>query len=306
MSLRTGAAARVCAGGLAGLVGLSACSKHAAPVEQRGPVLSLYVREGTPAARSIVTPAAVALALGGLPPEELRRLRKHMAESTDGALRRAAPGLFDLDAPPDAGAAVDPLQQSLPDLPALTAAANVVGTPWEAPGISVHLGAGCEPGATRCVPLFGTASGEGDSMLRRGRALTWALADAGLLRASAAGRAQLLHSLREAQLRSAGVAAMVFAASSGNIDPSELDPLRHEARRSLETLRPDAPQRPWLEALDQAPASWELPVALDPDELLVVPRLSALARLPDFVSEVEAAGTFEWAARPGGLLTDRR
>jgi hypothetical protein len=152
------------------------------------------------------------------------------------------------------------------------------------------------------VPLFGAPSNESDSLLRRGRALAWALADAALLRVDAAARAAVLRSLREAQLRPKGTIAMVFSATRGALDPDELDLLHHEARRSLDQLRPDAPQRPWLDALSAAQPSWELPVAIDADELLVVPRLSALARLPDFVSEIEVAGSFEWASRPGSRL----
>jgi hypothetical protein len=300
MSLGRGAAARACAVGVVGLFALASCSRRTAATEPRGPFLSVYAREGTPAARSLVTPAAVALALGGLAPEERVRLRRRLAESTDGALQRAAPGLFDLDAPPDAGAAVDPLRQSLPDLPALTAAVDLLGSPWEAPGISVHLGPVCEPPPSRCAPLFGEASSEGDSLLRRGRSLAWALEDAALLRVSGAARARLLAALREAQIRPSGTIAMVFAAARGAIDAKELDLLRHAARRALEPLRPEAPQRPWLDALVAARPDWELPIALDVDQLLVVPRLSALARLPDFVSEVESAGTFAWEVRPGG------
>ena len=75
---------------------LAACSKRAPPApEQRGPFLSISSTDAPSAARNIVTPAAVSLALGGLPPEELPRLRQRMAESPDGALQRAAPGLFD-------------------------------------------------------------------------------------------------------------------------------------------------------------------------------------------------------------------
>jgi len=40
-------------------------------------------------------------------------------------------------------------------------------------------------------------------------------------------------------------------------------------------------------------------VELEADQVLVVPRLSALARLQDFVAEVERAGAFEWLAGPG-------
>jgi hypothetical protein len=61
----------------------------------------------------------------------------------------------------------------------------------------------------------------------------------------------------------------------------------------LAHLAPDAPQRPWLDALCAARAGWELPIGLDADDVLVIPRLSALARLQDFRSEVELAGMFE-------------
>src|SRR5262249_43998565 len=164
-------------------------------------------------------PASVALALGGLPPEELPRLRQHLAESTDGMLRRAAPELFDLDERPgDAGA--DPLRQMLPDLPALTAAANLVGSPWEGPRISVHLGPVCEAAASRCVPVFAPAStadghaeaarshAADDPLVRRGRALAWALGSAALLGVPASAREGVLHALREVQLRPSGTVAM--------------------------------------------------------------------------------------------------
>ncbi|MGH7436493.1 MAG: hypothetical protein ACRENE_12540 [Polyangiaceae bacterium] len=286
---RTGAAALVCSAALAGWLALPACSKHTKTTEQSGPFLSVFAADAGYRAQSVVTPDAVTLALGGLPPEEIPRLRKHLAESTDGALQRAAPELFDLDAPPDAGPAVDPMRDSLPDLPALTAAANVLGDPWEAPGISVHLGPTCEVGASRCVPLFGAASGGDDALLRRGRGLAWALAHAALVRGPPETRGRLLSLLRAAQLRPAGTIAMVFVSSRGSVDPNDLDALRREARRAIEPLRPEAPQRPWLEALAAARPEWELPITLDADQVLVVPRLRVLARIADFVSEVEGA-----------------
>ena len=63
---------------------------------------------------------------------------------------------------------------------------------------------------------------------------------------------------------------MVFGATRGTLDASELALLRREASaRALEgRLRPDAPQRAWLEALDSARPDWELPVALAPDDEL--------------------------------------
>lgn len=300
MSCRSGAAALVRALGLVGLFGLCACSTRTKAAQTRGPFLSILQREGAAGVRGAVSPASVTLALGGLRPEELPRLRKHLAESTDGALRRAAPELFDLEGPSDGDAGPDPLREALPDLPALTAAANLLGSPWEAPGISVRLGPSCDAAASRCVPLFTPAAEPEGALVRRARALAWAPGYAALLRVSADARPALLRSLREAQSRPSGTLAMVFGAARGTLDEAELDLLRREARRALEQVRPDAPQRPWLDAMGAARADWELPIALEADQLLVIPRLSALARLRDFVSEVERAGAFEWVARPGG------
>jgi hypothetical protein len=302
---------------LVGLIGLAACSRP--KVESRGPFLSILQREGATAARGAValphTPRSVALALGGLPPGELPRLRQCLAESTDAAVRRAAPELFDLAGlADDAAPEPDPLRRALPDLPALTAAANVLGASWDAPGISVELGPICEAAASRCVPLFAPAvdhdggfapkpplrADRGDALVRRGRALAWSLGNAALLRVPASSRTALLRSLQEAQTRPSGTIALVFGASRGTLDAAELELLRRQASRALAHLAPDAPQRPWLDALGAARAEWELPIALDAGEVLVIPRLSALARLPVFASEVELAGTFEWVARRPG------
>jgi hypothetical protein len=325
MSLRPGAAALVHTGRLptfvrtgrlpgfvawiggAAVLGLAACSRHPSAAQRnQGPFLSIVPQERAAAVRTGVTPESVALALGGLPPEELPRLRQRLADSTDGALRLAAPEVFDLDWSADRDAGADSVRQALLDLPTLTAAANVLGSPWEAPGISVHLEPVCEPTASRCTPVFVRAAAQGDSLVRRGRTLAWALADAALLRVPASAREGLLRSLRTAQLRPSSTLAMVFGATRGTLDAPELDRLRHEARRALEQLRPEALERPWLRALDAVHADWQLPIALDADEVLVVPRLSALARLQDFAAEVESAGTFAWVACPVAASVCRR
>jgi hypothetical protein len=283
---------------LVALLGLAGCSRP--KVESRGPFLSIVRRDGATVPRGAVAPGSVALALGGLPPEELPRLRECLADSMDAAVRRAAPELFDVAglADGDTTPEPDPLRRALPDVPALTAAANVLGAPWEAPGISVALGPVCDAAASRCVPLFAPAVDRGDALVRRGRALVWSLGDAALLRVPAGSRTALLRSLRAAQTRPSSTIALVFGASRGTLDGAELELLRHRAGRALAHLPADAAQRRWLDALGAARADWELPIAIDADEVLVIPRLSAQARLRDFVSEVELAGTFEWVARP--------
>jgi hypothetical protein len=299
MSRRAAGAVLVRELGLIGLLVLGACSIRGRPTESRGPFLSIVQREATAQrdaarGRAALAPAAMALALGGLPSEALPRLREYLAVSADEALRRAAPELLDLD---DV-APSDPLCRALLNLPALTAAANVLGSPWEAPGISVHLGPVCESAAARCVPLFAPPVEAGDALSRRGRALAWSLGNAALLRVPASGRAALLHALREAQPQPSGTFAMVFDATRGKLDEVELDLLRGQAHRALADIAADSPRRPWLTAIEATQADWQLPIVLADDQLLVIPRLSALARLRDFAAEVERAGAFDWVVRP--------
>ncbi len=275
--------------GLVGIVGLAGCPGHP-KAEHEGPFLSIRRQAGVPAARGDLPSRSIALALGGLPVEEVTRLREALAASTDTALRHAAPTLFDLAGENDAGLTPDPLRRAIPDIPALTAAANVLGAPWHAPGLSVELGPICDVAtSSSCVPLFVPAVEREDALVRRARALAWTLGNARMLRVPARARAPLVRSLRQAQTRPSGTIALVFDATRGVLDDAKLEPLRAQARQALADVASDAPLRPWLDALAAAPADWVLPVSLEADEVLVIPRLSALARLKDFRSEVDAA-----------------
>jgi hypothetical protein len=283
-----------------GAVALAGCPVRPKP-ESRGPFLSILRREGSAAAGALPD-GSIALALGGLPSAELPRLRARLAESVDSAVRRAAPTLYDLEGTADdAGPPpADPLRGALPNVPALTAAANVLGAPWVGPGVSVELGPACNPAASRCVPLFGPAADPPDAVVRRGRALAWALANGARLRVPASSRPALLLALRQAAVRPSSTIALVFDASRGTLDATELDLARQQARQAVAFLPAHATGRPWIEALGAARADWALPIALDADELLVIPRLGALARLQDFRAEIEGAGTFDWVAGPRG------
>jgi hypothetical protein len=301
MTRRSGATTLVGAVGLvelAALVGHAGCSlRHRA--EREGPFLSIVNQESPVRGRSPISPESIALALGGLPPEELTRVREYLAQSADATARRAAPALFDLDFGEDAAAhaADDPLRPPLPDVPAWTAASNVLGAPWSAPGLSVQLGATCASAASRCVPLFAPRGDRDDALVRRGRALAWSLGNAALLRVPAASRAALLQSLRGAQTRPSSTIALVFGAPRGTLNEARLERLRDQARLTLADLASDAPLRPWLNALGAARPTWELPIAFDADQVLVVPRLGALARLPEFHSELAlAAAPIDYAA----------
>ena len=165
----------------------------------------------------------------------------------------------------------------------------MLGGPWHAPGISVALGPSCEAAASGCVPLFVPAAEHEEALVRRGRALAWTLGNAVVLHVLASSRAALVRSLRQAQTRPSGTIALVFDAPRGVLDGAKLDLLRDEAREHVARLARDAPQRPWLDALGAARPEWALPIALDADAVLVIPRLSALARLKEFQAEVEVA-----------------
>jgi hypothetical protein len=147
------------------------------------------------------------------------------------------------------------------------------------------------------VPLFAAVADRDDALVRRGRALAWSLGNAALLRVPAASRATLVRSLRGAQTRPSSTIALVFDAPRGTLKEADLDRLRNQARLTLADLASDAPLRPWLDALGAARPAWELPVAFDADQVLVVPRLSALARLQQFHSELAlAAAPIDYAA----------
>jgi hypothetical protein len=154
-----------------------------------------------------------------------------LAAATDAAVRRASPLNLGLDDDTDEPASSGDLFQK--DLPALTAAANLVGGPWSAPGLSVQIGPTCAIGAPACVPLFGKPTA--DPHERRARALTWSLSHAAIVRAKASQSA-LVAALHERQGAPKGTIALVFAAPNGALDEGALHQLREEAARALAHL----------------------------------------------------------------------
>jgi hypothetical protein len=161
--------------------------------------------------------------------------------------------------------------------------------------VSVELGAACRPEARRCIPLFRERQDEG--LERRARGMAWALSGAAVLRAP--GRAAELRGvLLEAAAMPDSTIALVFSGSAGALDATQVAALQHASARSLRYVGPDSKERFWLEALADPAAEWRLPIRLDADELLVVPRLGALARVTEFVAEVRSAGDAEWVVVP--------
>jgi hypothetical protein len=250
-------------------------------------VLSVFSAPDAPAPGALRS-GAVTLALGGLPSGDAQRISDELAAATRSAIRRANPLYVELAEP----APATPLSANLP---ALTAAANLLGSPWQAPGLSVELGPTCRPDAQRCIPVFRERLDDG--VERRARGMAWAFSNAALLRAP--GRVeQVRDALQQRAIQPDSNIALVFTSSSGSLDAASLGALQREATRALRYLPEGARERFWLEALAQPSVQWALPVQLNAEDLLVVPRLGALARVPEFVGEIRGTADAEWVLVP--------
>ncbi len=271
----------------AALTALACTPRHEPPLKLS--VFELF--DGSAPASAPIEPAALSLALASLSPPARAELLAALTQATDAEVKRANPLIVDLD---KAGTPErERLRELLrADLPAATAAANLLGSPWQSAGLRVQLGPSCLPGAARCFPAPGQHADE--PLARRGASLAWAVAHAAVLRTSSP--ATLAQALRVRQQRPDSTIALVLVQKSGTLDAAQLSALQEQARRGARLLDEATAQRRWLEALAAAPSGWALPLPLGPYEVLVVPRLSALARLSDFHAELQSAGEFEWAA----------
>ena len=236
------------------------------------PMLSVFDDSSSPAATAI-DPRGVALALGVMRPAARAALRERLTATADDELKRANPLIVDLEGTQTTSRTE--LAASLRSaVPSVTAALNLLGSPWRAPGIRVELGDACAPAAKQCVPLF-------DAGLARDAAFaSWAWSNAMVIHSSDPD------ALRARAEQPGSTIALVISASSGRLDPGELAALKHQAERALPHLEEKSAARHWLEALRDAPAGWAQPLPLGDGEVLVVPRLSALAKLDEFRDEV--------------------
>jgi hypothetical protein len=259
-------------------------------------VLSIFDAPESSSVQGTRAPAAVATALGGLNAEVLQQLGDQLKAANDAAITRANPLTFQLD--DDATGKEGQAAALQREMPAVTAAANLASSQWSAPGIRVELGRRCQPSAATCLPLLTDATFAEDTHTRRARGLAWALSHAAIVRAH--GSALELGRVLRERLKASGTMALVFTATAGTLEAVPLGVLRAQAARAVSHLPQKAAGRGWLEAMAHAEPGWTLPVALEPDEIMVVPRLSALARMKDFEAELAKAGSFDWVVRPRG------
>jgi hypothetical protein len=132
------------------------------------------------------------------------------------------------------------------------------------------------------------------------RHAAWAIAGAALLESSEP-RA-LLQRLRARSADEESAIALVVARESSGAGASEL--IRRAQRLVAEARRFDRPIDAWVSMLARAEErDLASPLALGEREVAIVPRLSALARLPEFTSEIDAlrGPNSRWLRRPSAL-----
>jgi hypothetical protein len=242
----------------------------------------------------VVGRGAVTLAALAMAPEERQRFEAALEELGDRLDVRANPLADDLaDAPPDAA-----LRRLLPAaLPKLTAAEALLAAAWRgsAGGFVVRAVASCPPEAECVDPR---ARG-GTAAARRARFLAWPLSGAARLElpdADAATRAAT-------RLRTQAAAADSRIALVLGGDPprgADLPALRAHAARVAHRLQ-QAGGDPRLidRLLDTAKLSLPAWLALEPRQLVIIPRLGSIAALPEMVREIEAlVPEATWLERP--------
>jgi hypothetical protein len=256
---------------------------------------------------------AFALALSALTPVELEGLRRALEDLEERLAVRANPLVEELDD----GDPMERLARLMPRfLPTLTASNALASGPRVAPegrlatAIAMRCDAKPADPDVRCIPLWG-APQPADRVVQRGRFFEWPLAAAAVLGfADADGARGARDALRIRAREDASRISLVLTGDDlAGRGSAAVAAVREQARRVLAIARRDpSVDTRLLEHLANEPPAGARPVPrleLDPEEVLVVPKLGALVQLEAFVQEVERdvsalgpAGTVEWVYRP--------
>jgi hypothetical protein len=171
--------------------------------------------------------------------------------------------------------------------PRLTAATSLLGGRWRADdGLTVQVARTCRSGEL-CVEL--DAEPTGDRTEARARFLAWPIASAVHVR-TASGRAKAVaDELRRRTESPTSAISLVVDRSSLAADSAAGMHVQAEARGLLEALGSRGPAH--RKALARSFAGGALPAAVAPwltpgdDEILLVPRLAYLGRMPELLAE---------------------
>jgi hypothetical protein len=287
-------------------VGVAVMAIVSCAASERGPFLAI----GTPVASSAVVRdservATVGIALQSLSEGDLARLDGILARARERAYAHANPLYVELedDRPDDLAREARSLLES--NAPILTAAQAIGRTRFElSDGFSVALVSDCRASApTDCVPLWGAPS---ERLLeRRMRFAAWPLAFAGVLATRGVAN-DPASALRPLIHRRDGTVALVLTLAPARDGSGARAAIRQRMRRILPRLEHDHVDTRWARAVATTEPSTNLDhVGIQADEILVVPRLGALARLRAFEREISTelgrlrlADRVRWIRRP--------
>jgi hypothetical protein len=197
-------------------------------------------------------------------------------------------------------------------VPSFTAAREFERARWQHAGLSVRVASNCEDAKIapdeRCIPLWPANDAPSDATVRRARFLSWAASRAAVFELSSRVRSEACaRTLRERTTHPDSPVALVLTADDLALRPvPERAALKEAALRLGKVMAAnDASDTQHLESFAREPAADEAPIAswlsLSDVGIVVVPRLSAIARPEDLAAEIESAAQgslVRWIHRP--------
>jgi hypothetical protein len=262
-------------------------------VRDRGPFLLLSASDaGVP---DDAPARGAALALGALPHRDLVALRDALGDLVERLEIQQNPLVADIDPAPIDQRLAD-LSSSL--LPTLTAAISLASQDLASLDGSIHVRVTdrCPAGAGQSCIGLSAGGARGNVTHDRARFLAWAITRAIRLRFAGGGAAEsALVVLRAGLCSRAGRTALVLsredALGRGGTVAAEIRALAGRARAKLQRADPDSATVDLLGTLATSPPPLPLVpwIALAENEVLVVPRLGALAEYDGFVRDVRSA-----------------
>jgi hypothetical protein len=299
----------IAAASVALALALQSKSRTDVPQDVKGPVLIVRRDAGPTLPRSNDDEdRAMALAVASIDPAERTRILDQMRYTTARLETRLSP--LGTDFGDDDGDPVEAFRSAMAaHMASFTAARAFERGAWSAAGVSARVARSCAdaeiaPGET-CVPLWGD---EGASPLhvRRARFLAWAASQAAIVDLGTPAAADACaRALRIRLADPSSTVALVLTEADLALRPlPEQEELREAARRlGIAMAANHIEDHQHLDAFARAAPKGRVAPWLDltPTSVLVVPRLSALARTQEFAAAIEAAAgevRIAWVRRP--------
>jgi len=303
---------------------LQQISSRTSPRDSQGvlaaPSPQMIIRRGNlqpddalaPNVRREIEGSAMDLVFASLSPSERVRVLDELRDAVDQIEARMFPLALDLGE----GDPAETLRSTMVSLmPAYSAAYSLSRGTWTFTDATVHVVPSCEGESvvdrSSCVPLWGDAVVGSEQVrqdVKRARYAVWSMAHAAVFELVSIGSLEeVAKTLRERALQLESTIALVLTERELSREPvTERGELENVASRLVELLvkaKVDYPRQ--LESFRVGvPSTRAVPwLRVSPMSVVVVPRMSVLARLPAFTAEVEEAlsgKSVRWIRRPTG------